>query len=126
VLNAEGEGEFISAAHNVAFLYRSAQGEIEELVSNAHFLGMFGFATWQGRPFHLFRGDVLIVYSDGLTDAENTKGEMFGEKRLKDIIRGGAPSGSGALTEGILRAIEMFTEGMPQNDDITFLTVGRV
>jgi len=55
VLNAEGEGEFISAAHNVAFLYRSAQGEIEELVSNAHFLGMFGFATWQGRPFHLFR-----------------------------------------------------------------------
>jgi len=126
VLNAEGEGEFISAAHNVAFQYRSAQGEIEELVSNAHFLGMFGFATWQGRPFHLFRGDVLIVYSDGLTDAENTKGEMFGEKRLKDIIRGGAPSGSGALTEGILRAIEMFTEGMPQNDDITFLTVGRV
>ena len=82
LLSPDGTGQFISAGHNPAYLFRSATGKIEELVSDAYFLGMFDFASYQSRPFHLDKGDILVVYSDGLTDAENPQEEMFGEERL--------------------------------------------
>ncbi len=123
LLNPDGAGEFISAGHNAVYLHRTATGRIEQLESDSHFLGMFDFATWQSRPFHLNTGDTLIVYSDGLTDAENPSGETFGEQRLQDVIRRHA-SGT-ALKEGILTALAAFTEGAPQNDDITFLLVRK-
>ena len=73
-------GQFISAGHNPAYLFRSATGKIERLLSDAFFLGMFDFATYESRPFHLDKGDILVVISDGLTDAQNPKQEMFGEE----------------------------------------------
>jgi sigma-B regulation protein RsbU (phosphoserine phosphatase) len=67
----------------------------------------------------------LVVYSDGLTDAQNQQEEMFGERRLLKIIRQEAPSGSQAIEGGVLKAIEAFTQGTPQTDDITFVIVEK-
>jgi sigma-B regulation protein RsbU (phosphoserine phosphatase) len=86
---------------------------------------MFDFASYQARALHLDKGDTLVVYSDGLTDAENPNGEMFGEKRLLEIIRQEAPAGSCAVERELLKAIEDFTQGIPQTDDITFVIVER-
>jgi sigma-B regulation protein RsbU (phosphoserine phosphatase) len=118
-------GQFISAGHNPAYLFRSATGKIEELVSDAYVLGMFDSASYQSRTLHLYKGDILVVYSDGLTDAQNQQEEMFGEERLLKIIQQEAPSGSHALEQKFLKAIEEFTQGMPQNDDITFVVVEK-
>ena len=123
VLNPEGAGQFISAGHNTAYLFRSATGKIEWLIPDAYFLGMFDFASYPSRDLRLDKEDILVVYSDGLTDAENPHGEMFGEKRLLDIIQQEAPSGSQAVEQKFLREIENFTEGRPQTDDITFLVI---
>jgi len=60
-----------------------------------------------------------------LTDAENPREEMFGEERLLEIIRQQAPSGSRAVEESVLEAIQDFTHGMPQTDDITFVVVEK-
>jgi sigma-B regulation protein RsbU (phosphoserine phosphatase) len=106
-------------------LFRSATGKIEKLFSDAHFLGMFDVASYPSRAFRLDKGDILVVYSDGLTDAENQRQEMFGEERLLSIIRQEAPLGSHALEQRFLQAIEEFTEGMPQTDDITFMVVDK-
>ena len=125
LLNGDGAGQFISAAHNVAYLYRVATGDIEELASDAYFVGMFDFASWQSRPFHLNRRDILVVYSDGLTDAENRQQENFGEERLLDVIRGNAAMGSQAIERNLLRELEIFADGTPQTDDITFLIVEK-
>jgi sigma-B regulation protein RsbU (phosphoserine phosphatase) len=73
----------------------------------------------------LDKGDILVVYSDGLTDAQNQREEMFGRKRLLDIIRQQAPSGSRALEQRFLEAIAEFTQGEPQTDDITFVVVEK-
>jgi sigma-B regulation protein RsbU (phosphoserine phosphatase) len=67
-----------------------------------------------------------VVYSDGLPDAQNQREEMFGEKRLLNIIRQEAPRGSHALEQKLLKAIDEFTEGTPQTDDITFVIVERI
>ncbi len=84
---------------------------------------MFDFAAYQSRTFQLHKGDILVVYSDGLTDAENQREEMFGEERLLALIRQEAPSGSDVLERKLLQAIEEFTQSMPQSDDITFVVV---
>jgi len=125
LLSPHGVGQFISAGHNPAYLFRSATGKIEELVSDVHGLGLFDSATYQSRTLHLYKGDILVVYSDGLTDAQNHQDEMFGEERLLRIIQQEAPSGSHALEQEFLKALEEFTQGMPQNDDITFVVVEK-
>ena len=67
-----------------------------------------------------------MVYSDGVTEAQNPQGEMLGEERLKKIIREGASAGGEVLEKRILQFIQEFTRGMAQTDDITFLLVEYV
>jgi serine phosphatase RsbU (regulator of sigma subunit) len=123
LLSPQGMGQFISAGHTPAYLFRSATGKVEKLVSNANVLGLFDDASYESHAFRLDKGDTLVVYSDGLTDARNPQEEMFGEERLLRIVRQEAPSGGRALEQGFLKAIEEFTQGMPQTDDITFVVV---
>jgi sigma-B regulation protein RsbU (phosphoserine phosphatase) len=125
VLSPNGMGQFISAGHNPAYLFRAATGKIERLISGAHFLGMFELAPYEPRAFRLDKGDILVVNSDGLTDAQNPREEMFGEERLLRIIRQEAPSGGHAIERKFLTAIEEFTQGTPQTDDITFVIVEK-
>jgi serine phosphatase RsbU (regulator of sigma subunit) len=124
-LGTDGEGQYISAGHNRTWLFRSATGMIEILMPDSPVLGILPAASYPPRAFHLCKGDILVVNSDGLTDAENLQGEMFGEKRLREIIQREAPSGSKAVEEAFLKAIEDFTQGVPQTDDITFMVVEK-
>jgi len=125
LLNPDGVGQFVSAGHNPAYLFRCATGKIEELESNANVLGLFDTASYESGAFHLDKGDILVVYSDGLPDAQNPRQEMFGEDRLLELIRQEAPSGSHALEQKLLNDIGEFTQGMPQTDDITFVVVEK-
>jgi serine phosphatase RsbU (regulator of sigma subunit) len=125
VLGPSGAGQFISAGHNPAWVYRAGTGKIEWLESDQYILGMFDFVSYQSRTLRLCKGDILVVYSDGLTDAQNKREEMFGENRLLNLIRQEAPLGSRALEQRLLSAIDEFTEGTPQTDDITFVVVEK-
>jgi len=125
LLSPCGTGQFISAGHNPTYLFRSSTGKIEKLFSDAHFLGMFDSASYPSRAFRLDKGDILVVCSDGLTDAQDPLDEMLGEERLLQIIRQEAPSGSPAVEQKFLEAIAEFTQGMPQTDDITFVVVEK-
>ena len=125
LLSPQGTGQFLSAGHNPAYLFRAATGKIEELAADGFFLGMFDAADYPSHVLGLDRGDVLVVYSDGLPEAQNPSGEMFGEERLLSIIRQEAPSGSEALERKLLKSIEEFTQGTPQTDDITSVVVEK-
>jgi serine phosphatase RsbU (regulator of sigma subunit) len=124
-MNPEGEGQFISAGHTPTFLFRAATGEIEELASDAYMLGMFPFHVYKSRKLRLDNGDILFVYSDGLTNATSPGSEVFGAERLRDVIQRDAPSGCHAVQVGLLKAIDDFTHDAPQSDDITFMVVGK-
>jgi serine phosphatase RsbU (regulator of sigma subunit) len=125
LLHPDGRGQFISAGHNPAYLFRFATGTMEELKPETYALGMFDFASYQSRPLQMDKGDILVVYSDGLTDAEDPYGERFGENRLLEIIRQEASAGSRALEQSFLKAITDFTQNKPQTDDITFVIVEK-
>ncbi len=118
-----GQGGYISAGHNTCFLFRAATGKLEELLSAGMPLGMFAGASYQSSPLELNPGDTLVVYSDGLTDAENRAGEDIGEDRLRELIRTTAPQGAAALEAKLLAELDQFTQGAAQTDDITFLLI---
>ncbi len=125
LLNPEGVGQFVSAGHTPTYLYRAATGQIDALESEEYMLGMFGFTKYRSRKFHLDKGDILIVYSDGLTNSENQKREQFGQERLHEIIQRDARLGSESLEQGLLKGIKDFTQGTPLVDDVTFLVVEK-
>ncbi len=124
-LDSRGRGSFISAGHNPSYLLRAATGEVDELTSEDMILGAFSFATYQAHSVEMAPGDVLVVYSDGLTEAENPEEEMFGERRLVDLIRRNAHLGADGLEEKIFQALDGFTRGHDQTDDITFILAER-
>ena len=121
--DAQGKGEYLGAGHNPVYLYRAATDEIEELHSEGLILGAFESVSYNSRPLQLNPGDVLVVYSDGVTDAENPQGDMFEEERFLQVIRSNASAGVEVLKEKILEALDQFTEGMAQTDDITFVLI---
>jgi serine phosphatase RsbU (regulator of sigma subunit) len=122
-LGADGRGHFISAGHNPAYLFRAASGKVEELPSGGMPMGMFPFATYDPVPLDLNPGDILLVYSDGLTEAENGSQEDFGEERLLALIKSEAPKGVEQMEKTLLSELDRFTQGAMQTDDITFLLV---
>ncbi|MCX6607139.1 MAG: SpoIIE family protein phosphatase [Acidobacteria bacterium] len=125
VLSPDGVGRFISAGHTPVYLYRAATGKIESLVSDAYMLGMFEFATYRPRRFRMERGDIMVIYSDGLTKAENPRRELFGDDRLTEIIRRVGPAGGEVVRRCLMKAIDEFTLGIPQADDVTFVIVEK-
>src|SRR5207245_10262897 len=76
-LSSEGSGKFISAGHNPTYLFRAATGEIEEIGSNNMIVGAFSFVSYQSNALQLHKGYVLVVYSDGLYEAETPQGELL-------------------------------------------------
>lgn len=81
-LDEQGCGRYINVGHNTAYLFRAASDEFEELTSGGMPLGMFPLPACQSAPLRLRPGDTLVVYTDGLTDAEN---------RGPAVWRGAAP-----------------------------------
>ncbi len=125
-LDGSGEGHFLSAGHNPAYLYRSQSGVIDELSAQDLILGAFKFARYSALPVTMASGDILVVYSDGVTEAMNPRDDMFGEERLAELIRENSSRGCHDLEAAILRSIREFTEGRDQTDDLTFVIVQKL
>lgn len=125
-LEEDGRGLYINAGHNPAFVLQARNGQVTALEPHSMIVGAFATATFKAMPLELEPADVLVVYSDGLTEAENPSGRMFGEERLRDLILDFGAQGAAQLNEEIKSAIANFTEGHPQTDDITLMLVEKV
>jgi len=125
-LNSDGSGKYLSAGHNPTYLFRAATGQVEELASNNMIVGAFQIATYEAATLRLDPGDILLAYSDGLTEAENPQGEMLGEEGVKQVIMAEASSGCRHLEAKLLETIHNFTAGRTLSDDITLILVERL
>ncbi len=131
VLEPDGRLQYVNAGHNPALVLR-ADGEVQELAIGGTILGMFDQVTYRPDAIDLDAGDVVILYSDGITDARNADGELFGVERLKAIVRslhdereviGGADA---TWVHGeILQRVGRFLEHSAPHDDVTLLVVMR-
>ena len=87
---------------------------------------MFEGATFEEETLRLEPGDVLIVFSDGITEALNPNGEEFGEERLLSCVEANRKLAPEALLESLVGTVRQFTAGAVQSDDLTLLVLSDV
>ncbi len=121
---ATGRCEYVNAAQCQALLLR-ASGGLELLEATGLPIGMFPAIQYESRAVEMAPGDVLVVYSDGVTDAKAPNEEDFGLERLCSAVRELAGSGAQEICEGIVEAVNRFVEETPQYDDITVMVARR-
>jgi sigma-B regulation protein RsbU (phosphoserine phosphatase) len=122
LLEEGGRLVHVNAGHPWPFLVR-ANGTVEQLSTGGKIMGLLEDASYEIGDTAVSPGDVLIVYSDGLTDARNPAGDFFGKDRLEAAIRGLAKRSAAAIHDGIREAVARFTDGRALSDDLTLLVV---
>jgi phosphoserine phosphatase RsbU/P len=113
---------YVNCGHSYPLLLR-ADGSLERLASTATVLGMFRDWDCTVVETTLRPGDILVMYTDGVTEAPNDAGKEFGEKRLLESIRAHQRSSAAELLEAVTAAVQQFSSG-DQADDMT-LVVAR-
>ncbi len=109
---------WVNAGHNAPMLLR-ATGDLERLRASGPPLGAIAGAAYRQATTALLPGDLLVIFTDGVTEAANTAEEEFGEARLERILHDNAGSSVGTVCQRIVDAVEAFEAGLPQLDDIT-------
>jgi len=111
---------YCNAGHNPAVLVKK-DGRSEELAATGIPMGVLRDAQYTEREIRFEPGDVLVAYSDGITEAENEQEELFGKERLLHIIQHRRLETAGKIKAGIIGAVEKFSQGRPNQDDITLI-----
>ena len=114
---------YVNAGHNPPAVYRSRIDTIEELLPTGIVLGAVENREFFSRTVSIGPGDVIVMYTDGVTESINAKEELFGEERLYAIIKENARLSSPEILERILTAVQEYAGDMPQFDDITLLVI---
>jgi len=121
-----GELVYSNAGHNPPVLFRAANEEaIEFLRRSGPALGVLEELTWEQRRLRLAPGDVLIFYTDGVTDAENESRDFYGLERLLKAVRKNMRLPAEALREALLNDLYTFTQEASQMDDIALMILSR-
>ncbi len=114
---------YVNAGHNPPLMFRSHDKTIEKLPPTGICLGVMENQEYESRTVTIARDDVLVMYTDGVTEAINAQEEIFGEKRLLDIVRENVHLSAQAILDRILSDVKKFAGDMPQFDDITLFIV---
>ena len=122
LIGPDGMLEYVRASQPAPLLLR--RGEVRELYTGGSFpVGLLEMATFRSDRIQLEPDDTLLLYSDGVTEAEDKERNLFGDERLVEALAPHQNSSLGELQAGILHAVDKFAEGASQSDDITILVV---
>ena len=121
---ATGDLSYICAGHNPPILKRE-DGSFERLTSDNIPLGIELKEDYKTRVTRLERSDLLVIYTDGVTEARNQDQEEFGETRLLSLLETVGEERAALTLSNIMRILDEFVDAAPQHDDITCLIVRR-
>ncbi len=120
-----GEMEYCNAGHNAPVLAR-AGGRVELLTAGGPVLGILPRITYSGGRSKLERGDLLVMYSDGVSEAANARGEEFTEEAVSQIASACVDRSAGEVLMEIARQLRAFLGETPPNDDVTMMVARKV
>jgi len=109
---------YASAGHERPVWYHADTGEVEMLEAVGYPLGLFKSFPYETREIEIKRGDRIVLYTDGVTDAADNQGNRFGHEALLDVVAGTGDMTSEELTDHVVRQVEKFMDGKKQKDDI--------
>ena len=116
--------DWVRAGHDPAILYDPQQDAFEDLKGSGVALGVNdAFEYAENHRKGLTNGQIIAIGTDGIWEAFNKKGAMFGKQRFKDIIRQNAKAGADDILNAVYHEINQFAEGQKSEDDITLVIV---
>ena len=121
VMSPDGRFTYCNAGHNAPFLF--GRSGIRRLETGGTILGLFEAAFYDEETVELDPGDVVLAFSDGLSEAMSAEGEEFGDTRVEDCLRRHAGDSPADLLRSVLSSLREFCQGAVQNDDVTVLVV---
>ena len=121
--NVDGSSRHVNAGHNPPLLYRKASHSFDYLPTGGRALGWFPDNPVEEVQLQLEPGDFIIYYTDGLTEAENPRGDYYGEERLAAASLEVADRSAQEIRDYILRDVDTFCEDNPPFDDLTMMVV---
>ena len=122
---ASGMLKYINAGHNPPLIGRS-DGTIAQLSSGGFPLGIMPSAEFEMGETRLHPGESLVVYSDGVSEANNIRDEEFGMDRLCAVVQENLKASAAGMRDKVESALSAFTQTAPANDDITLVIVKRI
>ena len=120
LIDRGGRLEYVKAGHPSPLLLR--RGKVSELYSEGSFpVGLIKDAEFTSASLQLEPDDTLILFSDGITEAENPERELYGESRLHEALAGRQNEPLDTLKQVVLDSVQEFSRGASQSDDMTLL-----
>lgn len=120
-----GQVTFVNAGHNPPLLLR-ASGEAETLSGGGLILGIFGRAAYTQHEVTMEDGDILVIFTDGVTEAQNISSEEeFGEERLEETIRSTRAGTAADMIEEVKRRVAAFAGSVTATDDFTIVVARK-
>jgi sigma-B regulation protein RsbU (phosphoserine phosphatase) len=116
---------YANAGHNPPLLVRT-NGEITMLPGGGPPLGILSIATYSELELTMEPGDLLAIYSDGVTEAQSPKEDEFGEDRFGEVLAGNRTRSAAEILDAVNAALVTWAEGGPPADDITLIVAKRV
>jgi serine phosphatase RsbU (regulator of sigma subunit) len=126
VLHSEsGDVVYATAGHVPALLVREGSGQVQELRAAGMAMGVLPDVVFEEERVHLDPGDLLVVYTDGVTDAMDAGHRAFGRDRLAAVVQAHCHQSATEVARAIEEAVDAFAGGSPQYDDLTLLVARR-
>jgi sigma-B regulation protein RsbU (phosphoserine phosphatase) len=100
--------------------------KVEEMPRGGPALGILSKWSYEGRVVSLQPGETLLVYSDGLTEAFNDRGEFFGDRRLKELFSQFGGLSAEAMGTRLLTEVDQFVGEEPRSDDLSLMVLKRL
>ena len=120
-----GKLVYANGGHDPPFWFRAKKRECQELISHSKLLGLFNNIYLEERQIMIAPGDILVFYTDGITEARNSHGEFFGEERLESSIIANNEASAQDILQNILYATNEFIGNARQSDDFTLFVIKR-
>lgn len=120
-----GRLAFANAGHNPPLWVQGSTGQVRELEAPGIILGVFDEIALAEGEIEMATGDLLIFFTDAVTEAMDSRREMFGEERLQELAGAHAQASAAQMLETVINAFQTHTGHVPLADDITLLVVKR-
>jgi sigma-B regulation protein RsbU (phosphoserine phosphatase) len=115
--------EYANGGHNPPLLIRTRTNEVMELEAGGPILGILKDPQYSNTVVALNQGDILTLFTDGVTEQENDAGDEFSTGRLKEVVLSREAEPASALVASITEAVATFAGTKPQVDDLTVVVV---
>src|SRR5262245_28578154 len=121
LIRSDGALTYCNAGHNPPFIL--GKSGVKRLGEGGPVVGLLEFAPYDQEKVQLTKGDTVIIFSDGVSEALNAAGDEFGDDRLEQVAGEAGDGPPPVIVEHIIASVREFTKGAPQSDDITVMVV---